>query len=104
MSLNTTDRQIDRPAVRVALFNNVNIRILVQNIKYKHEHESDMADILTGIGIHGHFRPDSSAGLDSSGDTSCEVDQSGSFFLLLNSLVCFVQRSIDRASLRNSHR
>ena len=20
-----------------------------------HEHESDMADILTGIGIHGHF-------------------------------------------------
>ena len=29
-----------------------------------HEHESDMADILTGIGIHGHFRPDSSAGLD----------------------------------------
>ena len=58
MSLNTTDRQIDRPAVRVALFNNVNIRILVQNTKYKHEHESDMADILTGIGIYGHFRPD----------------------------------------------
>ena len=52
MSLNTTDRQIDRPAARLALFNNVNIRILVQNTKYKHEHESDMADILTGIGIH----------------------------------------------------
>lgn len=69
-----------------------------------HEHESDMADILTGIGIHGHFRPDSSAGLDSSGDTSCEVDQSGSFFLLLNSLVCFVQGSIDRAFQGNSHR